>query len=62
MIELSALGLSRWETTQTDQPGRVEIQLPPDEQAEASAAGADESWQLRLVLVSLGTVQTSCAC
>jgi len=40
-----------WETTQTDQPGRVEIQLPPDEQAEASAAGADESWQLRLVLV-----------
>ncbi|CAE7214372.1 psiR [Symbiodinium sp. CCMP2592] len=40
-----------WETTQTDQPGRVEIQLPPDEQAEASAAGADETWQLRLVLV-----------
>lgn len=40
-----------WETTQTDQPGRIEIQLPPDEQAEASAASADESWQLRLVLV-----------
>ncbi|CAE7211489.1 unnamed protein product, partial [Symbiodinium pilosum] len=40
-----------WEIVQTDLPGEIRIQLPSDEQAEASAANADESWQARYVLV-----------